>query len=94
VSNVDVEIAHDKWGTVCWERLPGHPKVFSHLRVVGGDVDPHDIISFVTHHQLKGDEVGGHNPCGLHLKRLIRLPEQGNPPFLLAWGFCREYLVP
>ena len=62
--------------------------------VVGGDVYPHDVISFVTHHQLEGYEVGGHDSRGLYLKSLVVwLPEQGNPPFMLARGFCREHLV-
>jgi hypothetical protein len=80
VFNIDVEVAHDEWGTIFQACLPSRP---------GGDVYPHDVILFVTHHQLKDDEVRGHDSCGLHLKCLmIRLPEQGNPPLVLAWHFC------
>ncbi len=64
-------------------------------RVVGGDVYPHDVISFVTRHQLEGDEVGGHDSRGLYLKsHVFWLPEQGNPPLVLAGAFVESTLYP
>jgi len=93
VFNINVEVAHDNGAAVGRARFPCRLKVISPPRVVGGDIYPHDVISFVTRHQLEGDEVGGHDFCGLHLKSLmVWLPEQGNPPFMLAQGFCQEHL--
>jgi hypothetical protein len=78
-----------------WTCLPSRPKVLSPRRVVGGDVYPHDVILFITHHQLKGDEIGGHDSCSLRLNRLvIQFSQQDNPPLVFFWCFCCEYLVP
>ena len=75
--------------------LPKPPEGHLPPGVIGGGVYPHDLISFITCHQLEGDEVGGHDSRGLYLKsHAFWLPEQGNPPLVLARGFFREHLVP
>jgi hypothetical protein len=78
--------------TMGWQSA-GH--AVSPLCVVRGNVDTNDVILLVTHDQLEGDEVRGHNFCGLDLERFVFwLPEQSNPSLMLARGFCCEYFIP
>ena len=93
--SINVEVAHDDGAAVGWARFPYRSKVVSPRHVVGGDVYPHDVISFVARHQLEGYEVGGHESCGLYLKSLVVwLPEQGNPPLCLPGAFVESTLYP
>ena len=50
----------DNGVAIGWACLQCRSKVVSPLRVGRGDVDTDDVVSFVIHDQLEGDEVWGH----------------------------------
>jgi hypothetical protein len=89
VLKVYVELPHDKWGTFFRAHLSCCPKHIPPRCVVGCDVGPHHIESFVPHDKLKDQEDGGDYTSYFHLERIILpfFPQKGNPFLFVARHF-------
>ena len=59
VLKIIVQVPHNKRNAVGWACFPCAPKRIHPRSVIGGDVGPHHIESFVPRDELEGQEVGG-----------------------------------
>ncbi len=73
VIKINTQVAQDQWDTIGWVQSPCLLKHIHHLRVVGGDVNPHHIELLIARDELEGQEVQGGYICCLNLKRNVTI---------------------
>ena len=95
VLEIIIQVPQYKRNAVVRTGVPRCPKLIHPYSVVGGDVYPHHIESFIPHDELEGYEVGGGHVGCLHLKRIMTfLPRKGNPSLFVARCFCQDDFIP
>ena len=92
---VYVQVPHDERNAVSWACFPCLSKRIHPRSVIGGDVNPHHIESFVPRDELEGQEVGGDHGGRLNLERIVTFfPYEGNPPCEWLVAFDAMILYP